>query len=79
MNHVYNNDLTLTASLYINNVTVATKIISYTAFTPGKFYIGHRTDGTDSYFSGYIDQFRFFTGPLNSLDVKYLYNAGIGL
>jgi hypothetical protein len=68
-----------TATLYRDNVAISTQTISSgcAQFTIKKLQIGHRTDGRDNWFGGNIDQFLFYTTPLNTTQVGQLYNKQI--
>lgn len=66
-----------TASVRINNGTVATATISGVATTPGTLTIG-RYLGSTGYMNGMIDQAAMWSRLLTSAEETWLYNAGAG-
>lgn len=79
VSQAHNGGGTSTVTLYIDGKFATSGNYAYSTLQPKYYYIGHRTDNLDSYFTGYIDQFRFFDRTLNINNVRVLYNNGFGI
>jgi hypothetical protein len=67
------------ATLYRDNVAISTLSMNsnVSQFTIKMIEIGHRTDGRDNWFGGYIDQFLFYKIPLTTAQITQLYNKQV--
>lgn len=70
---------TCAVTLYINN-TQKSQISQTTYYTGtiGKYNIGHRADLVESWYTGYIDQFKHYNRVLTTSEISNLYNNGVG-